>query len=343
MLIRLSPRDRALIGQRVGDYLVGGLVGTGATSVVFECQHATTGERRAIKVLLAERAGKRKNVDRFFDEARAIRSVTHPGLVRIIEHGQLDDGRVFIVMELLIGQSLQERIGAALRRGRRLPIAMALRLCHQMADALSAIHAQGIVHRDIKPENVILVPAAEAEGGEQAKILDFGIAKFLEQSAGERRTTMGMVLGSPIYMSPEQCRGAEPATPVDIYSLGIIFYEMLAGHPPFSSDDPAVVMGQHLSAPPPPLPTVRPDVPAPVWALCSDMLQKDPAARPTMAVVAARAQALSQELASARRARPPKDAGAPPRRDAGPPAAGPIIALVLGALFAALFWAWFSL
>ncbi|MCA9797831.1 MAG: serine/threonine protein kinase, partial [Candidatus Eremiobacteraeota bacterium] len=181
------------------------------------------------KVLLPALSMQREIVDRFFNEARATTSVPDPGIVQVFDFGFHTDGSAFIVMEFLEGEPLDTR----LKRFGRLSAFDALRLTRGAASSLHAAHSRGIVHRDLKPENIFLVPDSEAQGGERPKILDFGIAKLGGNEPGQMRTRTGALMGTPVYMSPEQCRGAGSVDHrSDIYSMGCVIFHMLTGRPP---------------------------------------------------------------------------------------------------------------
>src|SRR5581483_7014718 len=212
--------------------------------------------RAAIKVLHPELSGNPAYVRRFLNEARAVNLVRHPGLVEIFELGQHEDGTAYLVMELLAGEPLAER----LQRAGRLPPALAVALARWIALAMQAAHDRGIVHRDLKPANVMLVPDGRGPAGglpgEQVKILDFGVAR-LEEPAGAAKgdaplTRTGVVVGTPEYMAPEQCEGAARAgPPADVYALGVVLYEMLAGQRPFRSETAVETMLLHMRQDPP--------------------------------------------------------------------------------------------
>src|SRR5262245_35014478 len=170
---------------------------------VWLAEHAMLGRRAAIKVLHAELSSRAEIVTRFFNEARAATAIADPGIVQVFDFGQHTDGSAYIVMELLEGEPLDKRL--TLRGALELPDA--LRIMRQVASTLGAAHARNIVHRDVKPENVFLVRDPEVAGGERAKILDFGIAKLVDDDGGVKTNTKA-VMGTPTYMSPEQCRGA---------------------------------------------------------------------------------------------------------------------------------------
>jgi serine/threonine-protein kinase len=270
------------IGQLVGNYRVMRPLGSGGMGAVFEVLHEQIGKRAAIKVLHPHLSADPQIAARFLNEARAVNIVDHPGMVEIFEFGRLPDGTTFIVMELLKGESLRSRLA---RVGRLQP-EEALRLGRQVAATLAAAHERAIIHRDLKPDNVFIVPDPEAPGGERAKVLDFGIAKVMDPlgEPSQVKTQTGIMMGTPVYMAPEQFRGAAAVDDrADVYALGVILYQALAGQLPFAGQTLGDLVVQHIQVPPPPLGGVDPSLPAPVCALVHAMLEKDPAARPSMA------------------------------------------------------------
>jgi len=218
-------------------------------------------------------------VNRFFNEARAATSIRHPGIVEVFDFGYLPSGMAYLVMEFLDGEPLSRRLASVGRLDER----TALMIVRGIASALAAAHAKGIVHRDLKPDNVFLVPDVDLEGGERAKLLDFGIAKLADsQRTGEAsaRTRTGAVMGTPTYMSPEQCRGAgEVDHRSDLYSLGCILYEMLTGRPPFVAEGIGEIIGAHLFFPPDPPRQHAPGLSMQVEALTLQLLAKKPEER----------------------------------------------------------------
>jgi serine/threonine-protein kinase len=283
-----------MIGKTIGTYRLVRELGRGGMGAVYEAVHERIGQRAAVKVLDPALSRQQKQVDRFFDEARAIGMVPHPGLVKLFDFNRLPDGTVYILMEFLEGESLWGRYLRLRKEGRWLSVAEAVRIARQVASALSAVHDKGIIHRDLKPENIFIVSDPEAAGGERAKLLDFGIAKIAESSHGTRRTTVGTTLGTPFYMSPEQCQGADNLTDKsDVYALGVLLFEMLTGRPPFDGDQGSIIMANHIFREPPQLARLPNPPPPEVCTLVAEMLAKDPVRRPSMSQIAARLGALA--------------------------------------------------
>src|SRR3954469_23404027 len=235
-----------MIGETFGNYRVSELIGEGGMGVVYLAEHPGIGRRAAIKILRPGLTDNAELTKRFFNEARAANAIRHAGIVEVLDCGTLPSGTAYIVMELLEGENLAAR----LRKAGQLPVADARRVAAQTASALAAAHAAGIVHRDLKPDNLYLVPDERDASLEMVKVLDFGIAK-LGQDAGRTssvRTRTGSVMGTPAYMSPEQCRGTREIDPrTDIYALGVILFEMLCGRPPFVSEGFGEMVHLHIS------------------------------------------------------------------------------------------------
>jgi hypothetical protein len=314
--------DPAVIGSTLGSYTIHRELGRGGMGAVYVGGHALLGRQAAIKVLLPELSREQAIVQRFFNEARAATAIKHPGIVEIYDFGFAADGSAYIVMELLVGEPLADR----LRRG-RLPAVVAAHLTRQTAVALGAAHQAGIVHRDLKPDNIYLVPDAETAIGERVKLLDFGIAKLGDAGAGAlARTSAGTILGTPYYMAPEQCRGDTALDHrADLYALGCVLYEMLAGRPPFTGEAAGAILGAHLHVAPTPLRHLAPDAPPELESLVMRLLAKEPAARPPSA------DAVAAELAAfGQRAGQPSGAFAAAAPPPGWGATGPGVATTLG-------------
>lgn len=279
----LSESD--LIGRQVGNYRIKRLLGRGGMGAVFEMVHESIGQRSAIKILFSKYAQDPEFVERFFSEAKVVNRIEHPGVAKTLDHGQFPDGNLYIIMELLLGESLRARLETIAKKSSRYDLAAAVALILQLVDTLQEVHGKGVIHRDLKPENIFLVQDSAVMGGERAKILDFGIAKIQEGSelkdvdSPGPLTTVGKILGTPTYMSPEQCEGrATLTTASDIYALGVIFYEMLSGKPPFGGVSENAVMALHLLREPVPLS----QVPRSLNSLVQAMLAKQPSQRPTL-------------------------------------------------------------
>ncbi len=264
-----------MIGQVIGNYRIVSELGRGGMGVVYRAEHVQLGRPAALKVLLPQLSSDAQIVQRFFNEARAASSIDHPGIVEIYDFGRHTDGSAYIVMALLKGESLDHRLMR--------PIAPleAASLIAQVAGALAAAHARGIVHRDLKPDNIYLVPNELLLGGIQVKLLDFGIAKLADEGHSGFRTQTGVLIGTPAYMSPEQCMGrADLDHRTDLYSIGCILFHMLCGRPPFFSEQgTGVMIAMHLRDPVPDPRTLAPHLPEPLVAIILRLLEKDPAAR----------------------------------------------------------------
>ena len=265
----------SLINHTIGNYRVTSLLGEGGMGVVYLAQHPVFGRKVAIKLLHAVLARDPDIVARFFNEARAIHMVAHENIVEILDFGQTPDGQPYFIMEYLSGESLSD----AIARG-PMPPDQVEAIGVQMCKALGAAHAKGIVHRDLKPHNVQLV--IKADGALQVKILDFGVAKILASPDGASsvKTRTGSLMGTPLYMSPEQCKGAGVLDHrTDIYSLGVILFEMLSGRPPFNAEGVGELFAKHMLEEPPLLTEFAPDAPPHMAAAIMKSLAKDPAAR----------------------------------------------------------------
>src|SRR5512140_2836035 len=217
-------------GAIVGTYRVLRKLGEGGMGAVFIGEHTLLGRKAAIKVLLPELSAHEEIVQRFFNEARAVTQISDPGIVQVFDFGHHTDGSAYIIMELLEGEPMDQRLA---RIGRMVPVD-AMRIGRLVCSSLGHAHGKGIVHRDLKPENIFLVGDPAVTGGERAKILDFGIAKLSGDEPGRMKTRTGAVMGTPVYMSPEQCRGSGVVDHrADIYSIGCVMMTMITGRPPF--------------------------------------------------------------------------------------------------------------
>jgi serine/threonine-protein kinase len=278
-------------GAAINEYRVVKLLGRGAFGAVYHAVHAVIGKQVAIKVLNAQFSEDATMAARFVDEARAVNRIGHPNIVDIFGFGALADGRKYCVMELLTGETL----GAYLERRERLPVSEAVAILSQVASALDAAHAASVVHRDLKPDNILLslqLPATGEAGAPlpvKVTLLDFGIAQMADGL--HRRTGSNMVLGTPAYMSPEQCRGAQIDFRSDIYALGVVAFEVLTGTLPFEGTNAFQVTAQHLNEPPPSPSSRVPALGAAIDAAVLSMLSKTPSERPESAVKAIRALA----------------------------------------------------
>jgi serine/threonine-protein kinase len=274
-------------GDRIADrYELEALVGSGGMSTVF-CAYDSQLERRvAIKILHERFAGDDEYVGRFRHEARSVAQLTHPNIVSVIDRGQ-ESGSEFIVFEFVDGENLKDLI---VRSG-PVPLRRAVEIAVDVADGLSFAHKHGLVHRDVKPQNVLL------SNGGAVKVTDFGIARSLEVDHGMTQT--GTVVGTGEYLSPEQASGGVVSPATDVYSLGVVLWEMLTGRVPFEGDNFVAVALRHVNEAPRDIREIRADVPPRLAAAIDRSLQKDPARRfPTMDAFAAELRACLAEPAS---------------------------------------------
>jgi serine/threonine-protein kinase len=267
-----------LIGATIGNYEIRSKLGEGGMGAVYMAEHPHIGKRVALKVLHAEFSSKEDVVKRFFQEAKAVNDVQHPNIVDIIDYGWIPNKQglntVYFIMEFLDGPSLSDviRSQAPLAPERALAIGL------QIADALGACHKSGVVHRDLKPDNIILIQRGREP--DFVKVLDFGIAKLTGDQKVSVRTRTGLLMGTPSYMSPEQCEGSATVDHrTDIYALGVLLYEMLTGKPPFVGETYGQILIQHLTQVPTPLSMVHGLIPPHVEAVVLKALEKNPDAR----------------------------------------------------------------
>lgn len=268
----LKPTEDTLIGQTLaGKYRVDEFLSEGGMGTVYRGTHILMDKTVAIKVLHPALAADDIIVARFSREARAASRLSHPHALSVTDFGESEDGVVFLVMEFLNGRTLKEVV----RGEGPMSLPRVVEIMRQVCGALEAAHAENVVHRDLKSDNIMLL---DVGGGDWVKVLDFGIAK-IQESGGQdpELTAPNLIIGTPQYMSPEQCsQASEIDSRSDIYSLGIILYEMLAGHVPFMGDSPTAVMMKHLQDEPPNLLDERSDVPQAVGQVVARTLSKKP-------------------------------------------------------------------
>jgi serine/threonine protein kinase len=274
---RPSLAPGAVVGDR---YRIVRKLGEGGMGQVYEAEHVTLPRRVALKVLRPDRADA-ESFARFRQEARATARIGHPGIVAVVDSDALGDGSLFLAMELLAGRSLEDWLCGPGR------LYDGVAWLAAVARALHAAHEAGIVHRDVKPANVFL---QETPQGIVPKVLDFGIAKVTAADATQIATAAGTLLGTPYYLAPERALGRPPGPRADLYSLGVILYEMLTGSVPFVDDTFMGVLAQHIRTPPldPRQAAPERDLPPATCALAMRLLDKDPSRRPPDAAHVAR-------------------------------------------------------
>ncbi|MBI4512023.1 MAG: serine/threonine protein kinase [Deltaproteobacteria bacterium] len=265
------PQGDSLLGVLVGDrYLLKDRLGHGGSGTIYLAEHVTLRRRVVVKILHHELSRDELAVERFRREAMTVGDIDNEHIVEVLDFGRAPDGRLFLAMEYLEGETLAD----ALRRAGQLPIAESVDVLAQVGEALMEAHAMGYVHRDLRPCNVFIT---KRRGRERfVKLLDFGLAKLVERQGEAASTNLGMTFGDPRYMSPEQAHGNPVDRRSDIYSLGIMAYEMLTGKPPFTGPRIFDVLTQHLEQAPRPPSSLRADVPSWLDAVVLRMLAKHP-------------------------------------------------------------------
>jgi predicted Ser/Thr protein kinase len=254
-------------------------IGKGGMGTVYLATHLDLERPVAVKIIKAEFAADADVADRFLREARTMAKLRHPNAAMIFDAGTLPDGRHFIVMEFVEGETLSQ----ALAREGRFSFTDTVGIATQICDVLEEAHRLGIIHRDLKPSNILL-------GKRGVCVLDFGVAKVLassaESTATHASTGSGQLIGTPRYMSPEQCLGQRVGARSDLYSLGVLLYEMLAGRPPFVDPLQSALLVKQATAPAPPLPRLRQDIPRSLALAVHSLLAKRPDDRPRTAAMA---------------------------------------------------------
>jgi serine/threonine-protein kinase len=271
--LALEASDDSLIGQTLaGKYRIDERLSEGGMGKVYRGTHVLMDKTVAIKVLHPSLAADEKIVARFSREARAASRISHPHALSVTDFGEDEGGRVFLVMEYLQGKTLKEII----RQQGPMGLERVVEIIRQVGGALEAAHDQGVIHRDLKSENVMLL---NTSGADYARVLDFGIAKIMEPDGGydAELTAPNLVIGTPQYMSPEQCSQSTTIdSRSDIYSLGIILYELLVGRVPFSGESSTAIMFKHMQEPAPSILEARPDVPPSIGDVVARALAKRP-------------------------------------------------------------------
>lgn len=316
----------AFIGQTLdGKYYIEAKIGEGGMGAVYRARHLLMDTQLAIKVLHPSLVSDATSVARFQREAQAMARIRHSNAIAVTDFGITENQINYIVMELFEGESLRK----ILEREKKLPYATAISIARQVCGALEAAHRSSVIHRDIKPENIFL--SLQPDGSYFAKVIDFGIAKIVTDTSkgGPPLTRQGMIIGSPHYLSPEQCTGQELDARSDIYSLGIVLFEMLTGRVPFTAVTPVAVALLHANEPPPSLRSISPEIPKALDDLVLRALAKSKEDRPTSA------HEFAEELARVARLVSPSfdpvsplvekilDASIPPSNGAALPAASP--------------------
>jgi len=260
-------------GTVVGSYCILDAIGAGGMGTVYRAEHTLLGRIAAVKILHPELCSNRDIVNRFFNEAKTTTSIKHPGIVEVFDFGYMDTGHAYLIMELLEGEALSHH----LRERGQIPEGEAAAILRGVCASLAAAHGKGIIHRDLKPDNIFMIADRDSRLGARTKILDFGIAKLTEIGLAGSATKTGAVMGTPTYMSPEQCRGTgEIDIRADLYSIGCVFYELVTGRAPFVHSGAGELIGAHLFVEPEPPSRHAPGLSAQTEALIMTLLAKSP-------------------------------------------------------------------
>jgi serine/threonine protein kinase len=276
MVLAHEPTTDPSVGSvMAGKYRIDGVIGRGGMGAVYRATHVMLNKTVAVKTIKPDLIGSPEMAHRFQREARAATSLEHPNIVAVYDLGQAEDGALYIAMEFVNGLNLKD----AIRGSGPMPAARIARLLTQVASALARAHRSQIVHRDLKPQNLMI--AVDASGHEHIKLLDFGIAKSLQEGTTTQLTASGYSLGTPHYMAPEQAVGEEVDGRADIYALGVILYEMLVGDVPFNAASAPAILVMHLKDAPEPPSRRRPDlaIPPALEVIALRCLEKAPARR----------------------------------------------------------------
>jgi CheY-like chemotaxis protein len=278
----VGPRDIQAGMVLGGRYRLEARLGSGTFGTVYRARHTDLDQPVAVKVLHVSTQGSPESLIRFRREGVTAVRVKHPNAVSVFDFGVTPGGVAYLVMELLAGYPLEDELKGA----PQLPVARCARVLSPVCQALAVAHRAGVVHRDIKPANIFL---HQAGGAEVPKVLDFGIAQIAGHAVGQRVTLEGWIVGTPAYMAPERFAHVPVDGKADVYSVGVVLFQMLTGRLPFEADpaDPIAIAARHATQPPPALRALRPDVSAAVEALLLQALAKRPEDRPGAGALAA--------------------------------------------------------
>ena len=273
----MAAEKDEMIGQKIGNYEISELLGKGGMGSVYLARHPRIERQVAIKILAPYVVQQPMAAKRFEAEARLISKIDHPNIIEIYDFGTLDNGSLYYVMELLKGQELRQ----VMRKNKKMPAQVVQSYLEQICAALQAAHDLGVIHRDLKPENIFILGREPMT----LKVLDFGVAKLLESNQDIDLTAAGVVVGTPLFVAPEQAAGQPNlvSNRTDIYSLGVLLYWMLGGRPPFLADGPGMLMAMHIKDSAKPIQQRAPTVPDGVAAIVHQCLEKKPEDRPASA------------------------------------------------------------